>query len=188
MIVEDLNHHFSAAVAEADQALVEGGRVDPLYLIVGRDLRAQFIGADHTSPERKHVSMELAKLAAIAADAEIVIHRTEAWIVLGDATPGVPPSMSDRRREVVLVLGAARDADGAILMRLSAREIPRAEDGAATDTVPLDVPEEGGELLGPLGNLLRPDSPTQAERRAARATIERATKRMARGKAAFVIH
>ena len=188
MIVEDLNHHFSAAVAEADQALVEGGRVDPLYLIVGRDLRAQFIGADHTSPERKHVSMELARLAAIAADAEIVIHRTEAWIVLGDATPGVPPSMSDRRREVVLVLGAARDADGAILMRLSAREILRAADGAATGTGPLDVPDDGGELLGPLGNLLPPDPPTPSERRAARATIERATKRMARGKAAFVIH
>jgi len=149
MSYDDFNQQFVAAVAAADEALVEHGRIDPLYLIVDRGHRIHMVVADNTSPERKHVSMEIAKLTAIAADAEVVVH----------ATPGVPPSKSDRRREVVLVLGAARDESRPIQMRLSAREILRADDGAAIGTSPLDVPDDGGEHLGPLGNILPPDSP-----------------------------
>jgi hypothetical protein len=129
-----------------------------------------------------------ARLTTIATDAELVSHRTEAWIVLGETTLGVAPSQSDRRREVVVVLGAARGEDGTILSRFAAREIIRGEDGVATGTRPLDVPDNAGALCGPLSELSQPDPPTPAERRAARATVERATKRMARGKAAFIRH
>src|SRR3954447_3777857 len=108
---------FAAAVADADQALIMHGRVDPLYFIVDRNRRAQVVVADNTSPERKHVSMTLAQLTAIASDAELVSHQTEAWIVLGEATPGIAPSQSDRRREVVLVLSVARGEGGTMLSR-----------------------------------------------------------------------
>jgi hypothetical protein len=81
MTPDEFNCQFAAAVADADRALITHGRVDPLYFIVDRNRRAQVVVADNTSPERKHVSMTLAQLTAIASDAELVSHQTEPWIV-----------------------------------------------------------------------------------------------------------
>jgi hypothetical protein len=185
MTPDELDRQFADFVAAADQALADDGHVDPAYLIIDRRGRAQIVAADHTSPERKHVSNEIARLVAIEADAEIIVLRTEAWIVVGDTKLDVPPSQSDRRREVVFVIAVARGEAGGLLTKFSSREIVRGEDGTATGTQSLYVPDDDGELVGPLGDLLRTERPTPAERRAARAALERVTKRLARGKSAF---
>jgi hypothetical protein len=185
MTPDELDHQFADVVAAADQALADDGQVDPAYLIIDRSRRAQIVAADHTSPERKYESNKLARLVAVAADAEIVVLRSEAWIVVGDTTLDVPPSKSDRRREVVLVIAVARGDAGGLLTRFSSREIVRGDDGTAIGTQSLHVPDDGGELLGPHGELLRAERPTPAERRAARAILERVTKRLSRGKSAF---
>jgi hypothetical protein len=74
------------------------------------------------------------------------------------------------------------------LSRFTVREIIRGEDGVAVGARPLEVPDGDGDLCGPLTQLLPPEPPTPAERRTARAALEHATKRMARGKAAFIGH
>jgi hypothetical protein len=96
MTSDEFDCQFAAAVADADRALITHGRVDPLYLVVDRNRRAQVVVADNTCRERRHVSMTLARLTAIASDAELVSHQTEAWIVLGEATSGVAPSHINR--------------------------------------------------------------------------------------------
>lgn len=70
------------------------------------------------------------------------------------------------------------------------REIIRGEDGVAVGARPLEVPDDDDDddLCGPLSQLLPSQPPTPAERRAARAAFEHATKRVARGKAAFIRH
>ena len=95
---------------------------------------------------------------------------------------------SDRRREVVLVLSVARGESGTMLSRFAVREIIRGDDGVAAGARPLEVPDDDSDLCGPLSQLLPPKPPTPAERRAARAALEHATRRMARGKAAFISH
>jgi hypothetical protein len=159
-----------------------------MYFVFDRSRRMTMVVADNPTPDRKHVSLELARLTAIASDADLVCHRTEAWMVVGETPPGIAPSESDRRREVVLVMCVARDEGGATTCRHTIREIVRGADGAATGTRPLEISEGDGDLGGPLMDLLPPDPPAPAERRAARAIIERAAKRMARGKSAFVSH
>ena len=142
-----------------------------MYLVVDRIGHGQLVEADNSTPERKTASMELVRLLAVAADAELVLSRAEAWIVLGDYTPGLAPSRSDRRREVVAVLGAAQIND-TIVSRMSLREIVRGDDGEAIGTTPIAIPEDDGELEGPMSELL-PKTPTPAERRATRLQIER---------------
>lgn len=189
MTPDDFSKHFDLASADADQALVEYGRLDPMYLVVDHKGMGQLVGADNSTPERKEASWELVKLLAVAADAELVLSRAEAWIVLGDPVPGVAPSQSDRRREVITVFASAR-IDGRIVSRMSLREISRGPDGKPTGTVPVELPDgdDGNGLEGPMAQLLPPRPPTAAERRAARATIERATKRLSKGKSAFARH
>jgi hypothetical protein len=188
MTRDDFDRHFSEAVADADLALTVSGHVDPLYLIVDRAGRGQLVAANNSSAENKTATMELVRLLAIAADAELVLNRGEAWLTLGDPVPGVPPSKSDRRREVVSVIASAR-VGTTILSRMSAREIVRGPDGKATGTVHLYVPDtDDEEFEGHMSELLPRETPTAAERRAARAIIERAQKRMGRGKSAFVRH
>nr|WP_294577141.1 transposase [uncultured Rhodopila sp.] len=121
----DFDRHFDLAVADAEQALVDSGSLAPMYLVVDRIGHGQLVEADNSTPERKTASMELVRLLAVAADAELVLSRAEAWIVLGDHTPGLAPSRSDRRREVVAVLASARIND-TIVSRTSLREIVRA--------------------------------------------------------------
>jgi hypothetical protein len=101
----------SAAVADAEQALVDGGSLAPGYLVVGRIGHGQLFYADNSTPERKTASMELVRLLTVAADAELILSLAEAWMVLGDYTPGLAPSRSDRDREVVAALAAARIDD-----------------------------------------------------------------------------
>jgi hypothetical protein len=187
MTPSDFDRHFDLAVADAQQALVESGSLAPMYLVVDRIGHGQLVEADNSTPERKTASMELVRLLAVAADAELVLSRAEAWIVLGDYTPGLAPSRSDRRREVVAVLASARIND-TIVSRMSLREIVRGDDGAAIGTTPISLPEGDGELEGPMSELLPKTPPTPAERRAARSRIERATKRLTRGKPAFAKH
>jgi GTPase len=99
--------------------------------LLGVRRRGQLVGADNSTPERKTASMELVRLLAVAADAELVLSRAEAWVVLGDYTPGLAPSHSDRRREVVAILACGRIND-TIVSRMSLREIVRGDDGEAT--------------------------------------------------------
>jgi hypothetical protein len=86
---------------------------------------------------------------------------------------------------VILACGRVNDA---IVSRMSLREIVRGDDGKATGTTPITIPEGDGELEGPMSELLPKTPPTPAERRAARSQIERATKRLTKGKPAFAQH
>ena len=80
MTPSDFDRHFDLAVADAEQALVDGGNLAPMYLVVDRNGHGQFVGADNSTPERKTASMELVRLLAVAADAEVVLSRAEACL------------------------------------------------------------------------------------------------------------
>jgi hypothetical protein len=71
---------------------------------------------------------------------------------------------------------------------MSLREIVRGDGGEAIGTTQITIPEGDGELEGPMSELLPKTLPTPAERRAARSQIERAAKRLTKGKSPFAKH
>ncbi len=112
-------------LAHAEKTLLQDGHLAPLFIIIGEDGRSTVVPAIFSNQETKAHYFNLARLTAIAEDAEAVLIRTEAWVVVGeDLAVGLSPSQSDRRIEVVSLAATARYGKK-VIHRLSLREILR---------------------------------------------------------------
>lgn len=167
------------------RTLLQEGIVHPLFVVVCRDGRNIPVVADFTDENSKIASFAVVRLACVAEDAVMVVHRTEAWVVIGDLAPGIAPSQSERRVEVLLVILSARNGED-VVQHTGVREILRAADGTVSGLKDVDLPGGDMAMQGRMGDLLHAGRPSSAERRAARAMLERVTKRIARGKPPFV--
>ncbi len=190
MTPDALIARFEQDMAHAERTLREEGAVHPLFAVVDAQGRTRPVAADFSSEGAKDVSFAIVRLMCAADAAVAVFHRTEAWLVLGDVAPGLSPSQSERRVEVLLVSCVAR-VDEVIQQTVSLREIARDLVGALAGLRDLAVPGLGGTGLHGMGlegrmmDLLPAEPPTFAERRRARDLVDRVAKRLARGRAAF---
>jgi len=181
---------FEHDVVHAERTLHEEGTVHPLFAVVDAQGRTRPVAADFSSEEAKDASFAIVRLMCMADDAVAVLHRSEAWLVLGDVAPGLSAFQSERRVEVLLVSCVAR-VDEAIQQKVSVREIERDLVGAVSGLRGVAVPRLGGPRLQGMGlkgrmmTLLSAEPPTFAERRRARDLVDRAAKRLARGQTAF---
>ncbi len=181
---------FEQDVAHAERTLLEEGTVHPLFAVVDEHGRTRPVVADFSSDEAKNISFAIVRLMCGVDAAEVVFHRTEAWLVLGDVAPGLNASQSERRIEVLLVSCVAR-VDGTIQQKVHVREIERDLVGAVTVLRDAALPGlgsagmQGMDLQGRIMDLLPAEPPSFAERRRARDRMDQVTKRLARGQAAF---
>ena len=188
---DDLDRRWAHDLAHAEMTLLKDGEVHPFFVVIGRGGATYPILANFDSPDLKEMTYAMVRCACIAHDAALVISRGEVWMVVGTDLPeGVSPSRSDRRIEAVVVTAAARlgEGDGEVIFRSSLREILRGPDGKATGLRDVVLPEgdEEAEHQGAIVDLLLAERPSPAERRKARDVLERAMKRMGRGKPPFV--
>lgn len=160
-------------LAHAEKTLLADGHLAPLFIIIGADGRSTVVPAIFSDQETKAHFFNLARLTAIAEDAEAVLIRTEAWAVVGDdLAVGLSPSQSDRRIEVVSVAATARYGKK-VIHRLSMREILRADDGQPVGLREVSVPEGGDEAIrGEMFDLLPPRRPSRDERAMAKTLLE----------------
>lgn len=156
----------------AEATLLREGSVAPLFAVVAADGKNAVLAADFSDDEAKRRSLEVVRLAAMAADARAVFMRMESWLVLGDPLPeGLSPSRSDRRVEVLMVAALARSGEG-LEKRFSLREIVRGEDGLPVSLRELSSPDDA-LARGPMFDLLPPRPPSALERAYAAAVLER---------------
>ena len=190
MTPDALPARFAQEVAHAERTLLADGTVHPLFTIVDAGGRTRPVVADFTTEDAKRVSLAIVRHMCVADAAVAVFHRAEAWLVLGDLLPGLSPSQSDRRMEVLQVFGVDR-VDGALLQKVSLREIERDLTGAVSGLRPLPLPELDDPwssdmgLGGRMAELLSEEPPSFVERRRARDVLDRVAKRLARGQTAF---
>ena len=191
MAPEIFTTRFERDVAHAEMTLMEEGAVQPLFAIVDAQGRTRTVAADFSTEDAKGVTLAIVRFMCAAEAAVAVFHRVEAWMVLGDIALEISPAQSERRIEVLLVIGVAR-VDGMIMQKVSMRKIERDLMGAVSGLrdrpiTDLDSAElQRVPLEGRLVNLLPAAPPTFAERRRARDIVDRVAKRMARGQTAFV--
>ena len=97
-------------------------------------------------------------------------------MVVGQPTPDVSPSESERRIEAVAVVVQGR-VEGEVVSLSSVRGIVRGDDGHPTGLRPLDLPNTGKEglagLEGPMAELLPPTKPNEVQQVVARAALVR---------------
>jgi len=174
MTPEQFEKRWRYDLAHAERTLLRDGHVSPLFIIVGADGGTSLVPGNFSDGRAKAASMDLARLQAVAADAEAVLLRTESWMVLGEPlAAGVAPSESDRRLEVVSLAATAR-VGKQVVKRLSAREIIRGPEGRPTGLRDLRLPEGGPgvEAAGSMFDLLPPVRPTAEQRAMAAMLVE----------------
>ena len=182
---------FERDVAHAEMTLMEEGTVQPLFAIVDAQGRTRTVAADFSTEDAKGITLTIVRFMCAAEAAVAVFHQVEAWMVLDDIALETSPSQSERRIEVLLVIGIAR-VDGTIMQKVSIRKIERDLIGAVSGLRDRPINDWDDEELqrvpleGRLVDLLPAEAPTFAERRKARDIINRIAKRMARGQTTFV--
>ena len=164
---------FDHDLEHARTTLLQDGHVAPLFAVSTATEVVPLL-ADFRTEDSKRASLMAARLLCIAEDAWMAMQRLEAWIVVGQPEDGVPPSQSERRKEVVLVSLAGR-VGGRVTRLSSVREILRGADGRPTGLAELDLPGQqgGGDLGGMAYEILPPVAPTPEQRSMARAALER---------------
>ncbi len=120
----DLRARLALGVRHAEEVLLRDGHVAPFAALTTGDGTLIPVALNFSSPDAKTASMNAARFLAIAEDAQIAIHMTEAWLVIGQTEPGVSPSQSERRVETVVVAVQGRIA-GKLLTLSSVRAIER---------------------------------------------------------------
>lgn len=174
MTPADFEKRWKHDVAHAEKTLLKDGLVGPLFIFVGGDGSTSLVPATFSDEATKAKFMDLARLHCVAVDAELVLLRTESWVVVGDELPnGISPARSDRRIETVSVTGSAR-VGKRVVHRASVREILRGADGRAAGLreVRPARDRQGEEASGPMFNLLPPLRPTAEQRALAGALVE----------------
>lgn len=158
------------------EAILKDGSLTPLLVIVGDApavLPMNALGS-------RAVAWQVARLVAIAHDAQAVVMIGEVWTVPPDATldleeADLTPSQSDRRIECVSVALHYRHA-GRVHLLSSLRAIERDATGMIIGlgreqiTGTMELREAGGSFA----DVLPPRSPSALERAAARKLVERA--------------
>lgn len=158
-------------VDHAEKTLFKDGHVSPLFCVVGKDGQNHLMPASFGSAEEKARAYDMARLTAIAHDAELVMCRAEAWLVLGPMDQGITPSQSDRRLEVVSVVISAR-VGRRVVHRSCLREILRGEDGRPTGLRDVALPKGKLDMTGPMFELLPPKRPDAGQRAMAEAYVQ----------------
>ena len=187
MVLDTLVARFERDVVHAEKTLCEEGTVRPLFTVVDEQGHTRPVAADFSSEEAKDASFAMVRLICAADAAVAVFHRSEAWLVISDASPCVSASQSERRIEVLLVSCLAR-VDGALMRNVSVREIVRDLLGTVSSVRNVAVPGLGDtglqsmDLEGRTMNLLSAEPPTFDERRHARDKVDWVEKQLARGR------
>lgn len=158
-------------VDHAEKTLFKDGHVSPLFCVVGEDGQNHLIPASFGSAEEKARAYDLARLTAIAHDAELVMCRAEAWLVLGPMDQGITPSQSDRRLEVVSVVISAR-VGRRVVHRSSLREIVRSADARPVGLKDVALAKGATDAQGSMFELLPPVRPNTAQRALAGAMVQ----------------
>jgi hypothetical protein len=159
----DFQRRWTGDVAHAEATLMKDGVLAPLFVITGHDGRSLLIPADFSSANAKQHAITMARLAAIASDADLVLLRCESWIVVGpELAPGVTPATSDRRVEAVTVFAAGR-IGSVIERRASLREIVRGPDGRPASLRDIAAPAGLEQFEGAMLDIQPPRRPTHEQ-------------------------
>ena len=176
LTLADLRLRLEHDVEHAEAALLKDGLLAPVVALTTSDGTLLPVVPDFSSAETKAASMTAVRLLAIAEDAVIATHMSEVWMVVGQPTPDVSPSESERRIEAVAVVVQGR-VEGEVVSLSSVREILRGDDGHPTGSRALDLPGTGREglasLEGPMAELLPPTKPNEVQQVVARAALMR---------------
>ena len=180
MTPADFEKRWKHDLAHAEKTLLKDGFVAPLFIVMGRDGATSLVPASFPDGATKAKFIDLARLQCVAVDAELVLLRTESWVVVGDELPdGVSPGQSDRRIEAVSLTASAR-VGKRVVPRASTREILRGPDGRATGLrdvhVPRDRPDDA--TAGQMFHLLPPVRPTAEQRAMAQVLVEAMKQRL----------
>lgn len=161
----DLDSLLAHALTHARQSLVDEGALAPLLHVVGRR-RNVLIRLDTSSEKAKAASYDLARLAAIAEDADAVVVVMEVWMShrLDDGND-IRPSTDPQRLEAVMTVAHGREAQRGTLHR-----IVRDEAGKVRDLTLIDA---GGGFQGEGTDVLPAVRPTPKERAKARQLLDR---------------
>lgn len=175
MSPSEFEKRWAHDLRHAEQTLLKDGLLAPLFIVVGADGRSSLIPAAFPNPATKAFYMNLARMQAVAVDAEAVLMRTESWLVVGDLPEGVSPGQSDRRIEVVSVAATARYGRK-IIHRLSTREIVRDAAGKPVGLKEVRIPGAAGDAMdgaaGPMFDLLPPIRPGREQQEQAAILVE----------------
>ena len=161
----------------------------PMFTVLDERGHTRPVAGDFSSEEAKNAAFALVRLICAADAAVAVFHRSEAWLVASCAAPCISASQSERRIEVLLVSCVAR-VDGALMRKVSVREIVRDRVGAVSGVRDVAVPGLGDtglqsmDLEGRTMNLLSAEPPTSDERRRARDRLDWVGKQLAHGRTA----
>ena len=161
----DLDGLLAHALAHAKKSLVEEGALAALLHVVGRRENV-LIRLDTSSDEAKRASYDLARLAAIAEDADAVVVVMEVWMSQRpDDGHDIRPSTDPQRIEAVMIVAHGRDAQRGTLHR-----IVRDQAGQVRDLTLIDA---GGGFRGEATDVLPAVRPTPKERPKARKLLDR---------------
>jgi hypothetical protein len=186
MTQEQVMAAWRSEVAAAQAALMAQGSIKSAFTIIAANGARHPVSGSWGDDSDKDAVLRLVGLVAVAEAAVAILWCAEAWMVLGNPNLDLAPSESERRQEVLLSAIAFRSPDtGEKLHYVSIRHIARDIGGAVSGVSDVDLPP-GVEAEGHLAGLLPAEPPTLAERRHAREQIQRATKRIDRGRPPFV--
>lgn len=180
-------------VAHSEATLRVEGAVTPLFTIVDKRGHVRRVAADFTNEAAKEMSFAIVHTMCVAEAAIAMFHRAEAWAVLGDVAPGTGLLQSERRIEVLLVVGMAR-LSGMLVQRLSMREIERDPLGAISGLRDVPASALGDEdvqrlpLEGRIVDLLPAKAPTFVDRWRARGVMVQMAKRLTCGQFEITVY
>ncbi len=174
LTLTDLHARLDHDAQHSEAVLLRDGSLAPFVALTTADGTLIPVVPDFSSADMKAASMTAVRLLAIAEDAVLASHFSEVWMVVGQPTPGVAPSESERRVEAVAVVVQGR-VDNEVVSLSSVREILRGKDGQPTGLRALGLPGEEGtaSLGGPMSELLPPERPTEMQRAVAGAALVR---------------
>jgi hypothetical protein len=186
MTQEQMMAAWRGEVAAAQGRLMAQGSIKSMFTVVAANGARYPVSGSWGDDGDKDALLRLVGLVAVAEAAVAILWVAEAWLVFGNPNLDIAPSESERRQEVLLSAIAFRSpATGEKLHYVSIRHIDRDISGAVTGVSDVDLPP-GVEAEGHLTELLPAEPPTLAERRHAREQVQRATKRLGRGRHPFV--
>ena len=181
----DLQYLLAVADDEACAALMSRGTLTNTISLIADGRRRLTLPGGWANDADRAAILEGLRLMATAEAAVGLIWAAEAWAVLDSPDINLRASQSDRREEALIVLAMAR-IDGDIISAHRIRRIQRDLQGTITGLPEAAFPADGEMTFGgAIADILPTATPSPADRRAARAALERATKRTRRGKAAF---
>jgi hypothetical protein len=173
---------FRKQAAQVEETICRDGYLIPCFLIITDEFDIISLVPIKLTAETKPNIWESLKNGCVAFKATMLIHVSEAWGRSGNSVAealALPPSKSDQRIELALVICAFRDSVTDERTAIcSAREIIRNTNGGVSGLGPEIAGAEGQELAGSLMTLLSDVPPQRAERRRARAEFERTFHRL----------